>query len=212
MTAPDRGATYQIALASTGSSTHNIWYLRSESARDPTLPFTPQTREVGFRRVRRPRTQRPQRWGAKERPSLAWCGSDVDLRQSSAGPQWRSAWERGRGLPLGCATCWGERSGTATGALLRAGFSIFIRSPLLICAPSAFVWAVGSGPGRGHDSTPLLAEVLTAGLMQVPDVFGTGRFSSANGHRLSASPCARSPWYLRWRSARGGLPPFSFAS
>jgi len=26
MTAPDRGATYQIALASTGSSTHDIWY------------------------------------------------------------------------------------------------------------------------------------------------------------------------------------------
>ena len=26
MTAPDRGATYQIALASTGSSTQNAWY------------------------------------------------------------------------------------------------------------------------------------------------------------------------------------------
>src|SRR5215813_11114185 len=25
MTAPDRGATYKIALASTGSSTHNTW-------------------------------------------------------------------------------------------------------------------------------------------------------------------------------------------
>ncbi len=32
MTAPDRGATYQIALASTGSSTHDAWYpLRSVS-------------------------------------------------------------------------------------------------------------------------------------------------------------------------------------
>jgi hypothetical protein len=28
MTAPDRGATYQIALASTGSSTHDAWYPR----------------------------------------------------------------------------------------------------------------------------------------------------------------------------------------
>jgi hypothetical protein len=26
MTAPDRGATYQIALASTGLSTHDAWY------------------------------------------------------------------------------------------------------------------------------------------------------------------------------------------
>jgi len=26
MTAPDRSATYQIALASTGSSTHNAWF------------------------------------------------------------------------------------------------------------------------------------------------------------------------------------------
>src|SRR6516162_8478833 len=182
MTAPDRGATYQIALASTGSSTHNIWYLRSESARDPTLPFTPQTREVGFRRVRRPRTQRPQRWGAKERPSLAWCGSDVDLRQSSAGPQWRSAWERGRGLPLGCATCWGERSGTATGALLRAGFSIFIRSPLVFCAPSAFVWAVRKRPRSWSRQHPVVSGSSRCGLLQVPDVFEASRFSSANGH------------------------------
>jgi hypothetical protein len=39
MTAPDRGATYQIALASTGSSTHDAWYLRRESARggEPTF-------------------------------------------------------------------------------------------------------------------------------------------------------------------------------
>ena len=31
MTAPDRGATYQIALASTGSSTHDAWYPVPES-------------------------------------------------------------------------------------------------------------------------------------------------------------------------------------
>jgi hypothetical protein len=39
MTAPDRGATYQIALASTGSSTHNAWYPRRESARGGNRPF-----------------------------------------------------------------------------------------------------------------------------------------------------------------------------
>ena len=35
MTAPDRGATYQIALASTGSSTHDAWYPARRAALDP---------------------------------------------------------------------------------------------------------------------------------------------------------------------------------
>jgi hypothetical protein len=39
MTAPDRGATYQIALASTGSSTHDAWYPRRASARGRGEPF-----------------------------------------------------------------------------------------------------------------------------------------------------------------------------
>ena len=40
MTAPDRGATYQIALASTGSSTHDASYLRRGSARGGNPTFT----------------------------------------------------------------------------------------------------------------------------------------------------------------------------
>jgi hypothetical protein len=41
MTAPDRGATYQIALASTGSSTHYAWCPVREAARDPFRTFGP---------------------------------------------------------------------------------------------------------------------------------------------------------------------------
>ena len=96
-------------------------------------------------------------------------------------------------MPLGCATCWGERSGTATGALLRAGFSIFIRSPLVFCAPSAFVWAVRKRPRSWSRQHPVVSGSSRCGLLQVPDVFEASRFSSANGHRLSASPCAHSP-------------------
>jgi hypothetical protein len=39
MTAPDRGATYQIALASTGSSTHDIQYQPAEAEVDPKRPL-----------------------------------------------------------------------------------------------------------------------------------------------------------------------------
>src|SRR5215469_9410862 len=39
MTAPDRGATYQIALASTGSSTHDIWYPAVAAGLHPPWPF-----------------------------------------------------------------------------------------------------------------------------------------------------------------------------
>jgi hypothetical protein len=40
MTAPDRGATYQIALASTGSSTHDTWYPLRGSAEGGLRAFT----------------------------------------------------------------------------------------------------------------------------------------------------------------------------
>src|SRR6516164_4953634 len=51
MTAPDRGATYQIALASTGSSTHDAWYLRWRSARgdEPSSGSPPDPRRSGAR-------------------------------------------------------------------------------------------------------------------------------------------------------------------
>ena len=50
MTAPDRGATYQIALASTGSSTHDAWYL------DLDLPA--QRRRELFSKMTRQRIRR----------------------------------------------------------------------------------------------------------------------------------------------------------
>ena len=44
MTAPDRGATYQIALASTGSSTHDIRYQPAGAVVNPKRPLVPANR------------------------------------------------------------------------------------------------------------------------------------------------------------------------
>src|SRR6516225_37188 len=53
MTAPDRGATYQIALASTGSSTQNAWYPDRRAVRDPQETLRAITVGAGW--ARRPR-------------------------------------------------------------------------------------------------------------------------------------------------------------
>ena len=67
MTAPDRGATHQIPLASTGSSTHDAWYPRWGSARGGgrvkrrSPPIIGQfTVAVGVEAVRRLRIHYPE--------------------------------------------------------------------------------------------------------------------------------------------------------
>jgi hypothetical protein len=51
----------------------------------PTLPFTPPTREVGFWRVRRPRTHKARRWGTEERSLLASGAPTLTSWGQSAG-------------------------------------------------------------------------------------------------------------------------------